>query len=105
MLQELLGLQYTVTIRYVHTQLKLTQRVSYEKGKGRAEFSFTPSSQTGPITFVLDIHNFEKPQEPVQMNDHPLMEADYRKAFYGKREDGCLAFGGQPIDSPGIHRD
>lgn len=94
-LQELHGLQYTVTVHWIHGKLKLTRVVDDKKGNGRAEFSFTPNSQTGPIKFILDIHHFEITQEPTQINSHPLAEADYNKAFYAQREDGSLAFGGK----------
>jgi hypothetical protein len=104
-LQELYGLRFTVTVHWVHGKLKLTQGVNDKKGNGRAEFSFTPNSQTGPITFVLDIHHFERPQEPTQMNNHPLADADYNTAFYGKTKDGSLAFGGQCAESPSSHHD
>ena len=105
MLQELPSLRYTVTVYCVHAELKLTQRVNFEKGNSRAEFSFTPNSQTGPIIFILDIYNFERPLKPVKTSNHSLKDADYYKAFYGQREDGSLAFGGQCTKSPSIYHD
>lgn len=84
-------------MHWVYGKLKLTQFINNKKGNGQAEFSFTLNSQTSPIKFILDVYYFEIPQE---MNNHPLRDADYNKAFYERRKDGSLAFGGKSTKSP-----